>query len=116
MRIAVLSDIHGNVRGLDACLADLDAQGGADLLIAAGDLCMDGPRPVEVLERLSERSAVCVRGNTDREIVEYDASRRTAGMMMARIRKKLRRCTGNAAPGPDVAGLVGSAAICVALR
>jgi predicted phosphodiesterase len=32
MRIAVLSDIHGNLVGLDACLADLHAQGGADAI------------------------------------------------------------------------------------
>ncbi len=72
MRIAVLSDVHGNARGLEACLADLQRQGGADLIVAAGDLCMDGPRPVEVLERLAEAHAVCVRGNTDRAISDLD--------------------------------------------
>ncbi len=68
MRIAVLSDIHGNVRGLDACLADLAAQGGADAVVAAGDLCMDGPKPKKVLKRLREIGAQAVRGNTDQEI------------------------------------------------
>jgi putative phosphoesterase len=68
MRVAIFSDIHGNIRGLDACLADLEAQGGADVLVGAGDFCMDGPRPREVLERLSEIGAQCVRGNTDRYI------------------------------------------------
>ncbi|MBC5800731.1 MAG: metallophosphoesterase family protein [Candidatus Eremiobacteraeota bacterium] len=71
MRIAVLSDVHGNIRGLEACLADLDEQGGADTLVAAGDFCLDGPRPVDVLECLRERGARCLRGNTDREIVEF---------------------------------------------
>lgn len=70
MRIAVLSDVHGNISGLEACLADLDEQGGADTLVGAGDFCADGPRPVEVLECLRERGALCVRGNTDRYIVE----------------------------------------------
>jgi len=68
MRIAIFSDIHGNVRGLDACLDDLAAQGGADTLIGAGDFCMDGPRPREVVDRLHERGVVCLRGNTDRYI------------------------------------------------
>ena len=72
MRIAILSDIHGNLRGLDACLDDLAAQGGADVLAVAGDLCMDGPRPVEVIERLREVDAVCLRGNTDRAIADLD--------------------------------------------
>lgn len=66
MRLAILSDIHGNLVGLDACLADLQAQGGADVIVAAGDLCMDGPKPKRVLQRLVEVGARCVRGNTDR--------------------------------------------------
>jgi putative phosphoesterase len=66
LRIAVLSDIHGNLVGLDACLADLHAQGGADVIVAAGDLCLDGPKPKKVLQRLEEIGAQAVRGNTDR--------------------------------------------------
>ncbi len=70
MRVAIVSDIHGNVRGLDACLADLAEQGGADTIVGAGDFCMDGPRSREVLERLREVGARCIRGNTEREIVD----------------------------------------------
>lgn len=66
MRVAVVSDIHGNLVGLDACLVDLQAQGGADVIVAAGDLCLDGPKPKKVLQRLEEVGAQCVRGNTDR--------------------------------------------------
>lgn len=72
MRIAIFSDIHGNLVGLDACLADLQHQGGADVLVAAGDLCMDGPRPKKVLQRLEEIGAQCIRGNTDRFIGAVD--------------------------------------------
>jgi putative phosphoesterase len=73
MRVAVLSDIHGNLRGLDACLGDLREQGGADAIVAAGDLCLYGPRPIETLERLREIEARCVRGNTDRMIGDLGA-------------------------------------------
>jgi putative phosphoesterase len=68
VRVAILSDIHGNLTGLDACLADLQAQGGADAIVAAGDLCMDGPKPKKVLQRLHEIGALALRGNTDRMI------------------------------------------------
>jgi predicted phosphodiesterase len=68
VRVAILSDIHGNALALDACLADLAAAGGADRIIAAGDLCMDGPRPRKVLERLRGAGADVLRGNTDRTI------------------------------------------------
>lgn len=70
MRVAVVSDIHGNLVGLDACLADLQAQGGADVIVAAGDLCLDGPKPKKVLQRLEEVGAQCIRGNTDRYLSE----------------------------------------------
>jgi putative phosphoesterase len=70
VRIAVLSDIHGNLLALDACLADLESQGGADAIVAAGDLCLDGPKPKKVLLRLEEIGASCIRGNTDRYLSE----------------------------------------------
>ena len=72
MRIAVLSDLHGNLVALDACLGDLQQQGGADAIVAAGDLCMDGPKPKKVLQRLQDVGAVAVRGNTDRLIASPD--------------------------------------------
>jgi predicted phosphodiesterase len=74
LRVAILSDIHGNAVALEACLADLAAEGGADRIIAAGDLCMDGPRPRRVVRRLKEIGAGVVRGNTDRMIALEDPS------------------------------------------
>jgi len=70
MRLCVLSDIHGNLVALDACLADLEAQGGADAIVAAGDLCLDGPKPKKVLQRLEQLGVTCVRGNTDRYLAD----------------------------------------------
>jgi putative phosphoesterase len=72
MRVALFSDIHGNLVGLDACLTDLRQQGGADVIVAAGDFCMDGPRPKRVLQRLAEIGAQCLRGNTDRFLADPD--------------------------------------------
>jgi putative phosphoesterase len=72
LRVAILSDIHGNAVALEACLSDLAAEGGADRIVAAGDLCMDGPRPRRVLKRLKEIGAAVVRGNTDRMIALED--------------------------------------------
>jgi predicted phosphodiesterase len=72
VRVAILSDIHGNAVALDACLSDLAAMGGADRIIAAGDLCLDGPRPRKVIKRLREIGANVLRGNTDRMIALED--------------------------------------------
>ncbi len=85
MRVAVLSDIHGNLLALDACLADLASQGGADAIVVAGDLCLDGPKPKKVLQRLEEVGAACVRGNTDRFIGDDASSEQLEGAEAAQI-------------------------------
>ena len=43
MRIAILSDIHGNQLALQAVLHDLAQQPSIDQLVIAGDLCLKGP-------------------------------------------------------------------------
>jgi hypothetical protein len=73
MRIALLSDIHGNSVALDAVLADIARLGGVDAYWALGDLVALGPDPVGVLDRLSSLHNVqCIRGNTDRYVVTGD--------------------------------------------
>lgn len=85
MRIAVLSDVHGNLLGLDACLADLASQGGADAVVVAGDMCLDGPKPKKVLQRLEEIAAPCVRGNKDRYLSDEASNARLTASERAQI-------------------------------
>ena len=54
MRIALLSDIHGNLVALDAVLDDLRQQGAVDQIIVAGDLVWSGPWPAQVVDRVRE--------------------------------------------------------------
>ena len=73
MRIAVISDIHGNSIALDAVLDDIERQGSVDKYWVLGDLVALGPAPVEVLKRLSTLSNVqFIRGNTDRYVCTGD--------------------------------------------
>lgn len=66
MRIALFSDIHGNVAALEAVLADIEAEG-VDANLCLGDIAAFGPRPVEVIERLRVvDDLMLIRGNTDR--------------------------------------------------
>lgn len=74
MRIAVISDTHGNVLALDAVLADLDSSAPVDEIIMAGDFAFGGPFPAECIERIRERGLRAVRGNTDELIVEVAAA------------------------------------------
>ena len=64
MRIALISDIHGNLVALDAALADIDRQR-ADPVICLGDVAVFGPQPREVIARLCERDIPVILGNTD---------------------------------------------------
>lgn len=65
MRIALLSDIHGNLVALDAVLDDMKARGPFDQVIVAGDLVWSGPWPAEVVDRVQQVSTAVVQGNTD---------------------------------------------------
>ncbi len=68
-----MSDIHGNTVALDACLEDVEQQGGVDHYWFLGDLVALGHDPLGVLERISSLpGAVFVRGNTDRYVVTGD--------------------------------------------
>ncbi len=65
MRVAILSDIHGNAVALDAVLADLASRGPFDEIVVAGDLVWSGPRPREVIDRVQALRATAIKGNTD---------------------------------------------------
>lgn len=62
MKLAVLSDVHGNVEALRAVLADVDAQG-AEGLVCCGDMVGYGPDPEEAVALLRGRGAAMLAGN-----------------------------------------------------
>jgi predicted phosphodiesterase len=70
MRIALLSDIHGNRLALEAVLADIATQGSVDAYWILGDFSSLGYDPVGVLERVTTLpNAFFTRGNHDRYTV-----------------------------------------------
>ena len=69
MRIAVIADIHGNQLALEAVLQDLHRQPAVDQLVIAGDLCLNGPCPRQVLETVQGLRCPVLHGNVDVEVV-----------------------------------------------
>jgi predicted phosphodiesterase len=67
MRIALFSDIHGNLTGLKAILAEVDRRGDADVVFAAGDLVSGGPGTDEIIDLLTAHNVRMVRGDSDTE-------------------------------------------------
>ena len=63
-RIAVLSDVHGNLTALEAVLDDVAARG-ITTVVNLGDTAGKGPRGSAAVDRVREACAVNVRGNWD---------------------------------------------------
>jgi predicted phosphodiesterase len=64
MRVAIVSDIHGNRRALDAVLIDL-RQVAPDLVVQGGDLAAGGTHPAEIIDQVRSLGWPGVCGNVD---------------------------------------------------
>lgn len=74
-RIAIISDIHGNLPALEAVLADI-AREGVDEIICLGDVIGYGCRPDACLELLKDKCMVTVRGNHEDALFDADVAER----------------------------------------
>jgi predicted phosphodiesterase len=63
-RLALFSDVHGNLPALDAVLADIE-QAGIGSVYCLGDLVGYGPDPAGVVARIRNLGVPTVRGNYD---------------------------------------------------
>lgn len=83
MRIAVLADIHGNLRALEAVQSDLRKQS-PDLVVNLGDHLSGPLQAAATADALMSENYVHIRGNHDRQLLdrpveEMGASDRAAG-------------------------------------
>ena len=75
MRIAIVSDIHGNLDAIKSVLSDID-QSRVDAIFSLGDNIGYGPEPQQVVELLQKRNIPSVIGNhelalADERILEF---------------------------------------------
>lgn len=63
-RLALISDIHGNLVALEAILADIAARGVTEI-VCLGDIAATGPQPHEAAVRVRALGCPVVMGNTD---------------------------------------------------
>jgi putative phosphoesterase len=88
MRIAIISDIHGNLTALDAVLSDLRRQK-PDLVFHGGDLAFGGCNPAEVIDCIVQEGWAGVVGNTD-EMLWNDSGRAALEASAPRLRPLFR--------------------------
>ncbi len=69
MRLAILSDIHGNLVALTAVLSDLQRRR-VEQILCLGDVAATGPQPCEVIELLKAKKWPSVQGNTDETLAK----------------------------------------------
>jgi putative phosphoesterase len=72
MRVAAISDIHGNLPALEAVLREIETAS-PDLIVVCGDVA-SGPMPAETIDALRRLDRTrFVRGNADRGLIdEFD--------------------------------------------
>jgi putative phosphoesterase len=67
MRVAVVSDVHGNLTALEAVIADIERRG-VERVVHGGDLALGGCQPAEVIDRIRELGWPGIIGNTDQRL------------------------------------------------
>lgn len=72
MRIAIISDIHGNLEALKSTLEDIKKKN-VDKIFCLGDIIAKGVHPTECIKLIRENCDIVIRGNTD----EYFSKKHT---------------------------------------
>ena len=70
-RIAVISDIHGNMPALEAVLEDIMSRN-IKRIVCLGDLAGKGPSPTKTVDMIKEHCEVVIKGNWDYYLTEQE--------------------------------------------
>lgn len=76
MKIAAISDIHGNLGALEAVFDDIREQG-ADLVVNLGDILSGALYPAQTADRLMPLGLPTIRGNHERQVLRGDPDRKS---------------------------------------
>lgn len=71
MKVAIISDIHGNFQALESVLDDMKSNH-VEKVFCLGDLAMAGPQPRLIIELISKKNDwTVIQGNTDKMIADF---------------------------------------------
>src|SRR5258708_39608355 len=77
MRVALLSDPHGDHLALAKVISDLEKAASVDEVLLGGDLAQGGPQPAETIDEIRNRGWRSVRGNSDEFLIRIADGRRS---------------------------------------
>lgn len=87
MRLAFISDIHGNANALDAVLADIKVRN-VDKVYVLGDLCYRGPEPQRSLDLVCSLNTDVIKGNADEWVVRGVNQGEVPGQVLEMMNKE----------------------------
>jgi len=94
MRVAIVSDLHGNRRAFEAVLDDLQ-QVAPDVILHGGDLAAGGAHPEDIIDQVRSLGWPGVRGNTDEmlwspeSLAEYAAANPKIERLLAMVQETI---------------------------
>jgi len=94
MRVAIVSDLHGNRRAVEAVLDDLQ-QVAPDVILHGGDLAAGGAHPADIIDQVRSLGWPGVRGNTDEmlwspeSLAEYAAANPKIERLLAMVQETI---------------------------
>ena len=74
IKLAVISDIHGNIVALNRIIKDAKERN-VEVFVASGDLVNELPFGNEVIDKLKEINALSIKGNKEQYFIDYDENK-----------------------------------------
>ncbi|MHA1445029.1 MAG: metallophosphoesterase family protein, partial [Candidatus Hodarchaeales archaeon] len=78
-KIAIFSDIHGNLEALKAVEKDIKSKNDLDLVVCLGDIVGYYPHPVECIKIVREMCDIVIQGNHDAAVVSPNFEEESKG-------------------------------------
>lgn len=74
MKIAVLSDLHGNIIAFEEAIKDAKSQG-VEIFIVLGDIITDLPITDEIIDKVKELTPYVIKGNREQYLLQYEQTK-----------------------------------------
>ena len=72
LKIAIFSDIHGNLEALNTVVHDIKLRNDIDLIVCLGDIVGYYPHPIECIKIVRDMCDIIIQGNHDATIVSVN--------------------------------------------